>query len=549
MGVFARAVVKQALGWPNPGWAPPFGSVGKSITDITVNADTAMTVGAFHAGVRLIAEDIAAMPFHVFEKTDKEGARKAETHPTYKVLHESPNPEMTAMVWRETMLGHILSVGNCYSERVPNGLGQTVQLWPLRPDRMIVERDKDTARKVFKYRLPSGAQIILPNDRVFHVPGFGYDGLVGYSRIAMARRALENAIAIEEFGLHTFANGANPGVVIRHPQPLSKTAKNNIKSSWEEQHQGLTNSQRTAILDEGMEIETVGFNPEDAQFLESKRHSVEDVARWLRLAPHKLSDMSHATFSNIEESNLDHVIGTLLPNMVRFEQQVNKDLLATPFYAKHNAAHLLRGNTKDRAEFYVAMRQNGIFTDDEIRAFEETNALRPEDRTKLLVPLNSVPASAFDENGMTMIQRATAAGIMARAGYDPAGSLVAFNLPAIPHTGFLPVTVQAEPTIPPEKGADLGPELHVHFEKGAIDAGDTTVVLPESITIPDLPAPVVTVGSPIVHTTPPDMSRMEASLREVKTILQAPVEKELIRDPETKAIVGSRERRRAPDAE
>lgn len=444
MGLLNRPLVKAAIGWPAPGWAPIPGAMGKSITDINVTADTAMTVGAFHAGVRLIAEDIGQLPLHVFSK-DGRTRTEAPEHLLYSVLHDAPNPEMTAMVWRETMVGHLLTWGDCFSEKELNGLGQTVRLWPLRVDRMRVERDRITGLRVYKYRLPDGAQVVIPNNRILHVPGFGFDGLRGYSRIKAWRRSLENAIAIEEYGLHNFANGSTPGVTIKHKEQLSKEAKKNIAESWDEAHQGLSNVQRTAILDEGMELEQVGFPPEDAQFIAAKQHSVEDMARALRLSPHKLSDHSRSTFNNIEESNLDHAVGTLMPILVRFEQQYNKDLLARPYYAKHSLGHLMRGNAKDRAEFYRTMRSIGVFTDDEIRAFEDMNPLTDEDRQHVLWPLNSVPASGYDHNGMTMQNRIESAGTLVRAGFVPAEVVGALGLPAMQHTGLVPVTVTLDP--------------------------------------------------------------------------------------------------------
>jgi len=449
MGVTTRAIVKAAttrtpgIGYPHLGWQPPMGYAGASITGLLVNHDTAMTVSAFHAGVRLIAEDIASLPFSVLVHLREGGSSKAFDHPSYAMLHDAANPEMTAMVWRETSIGHYLSLGNAYSEKEFNGNGQVVRVWPLRPDRMTPTRN-EAGERVYDYVLPNGQTVRLPARNVLHVPGFGFDGLVGYSRIAYARRSLEAAIAVEEYGLRTFANDAKPGVVLTHPMPIADVAKDNIVKSWNEAHQGLTNAQRTAILDEGMGIEQVGFAPEDAQFLESRRFTVVDVARWLRLAPHKLSDMERATFSNIEESNIDHVVGTLTPIMVRFEQQINKDVLgAGPFYTKHNAAALLRGNAKDRAEFYAVMRQNGILTGDDIRALEDLNPLSDADRQQILWPLASIPAAAYDARGMTFKDRVAAAAQLARTGWDPAEALAALNLPAIAHTGLIPVTVLA----------------------------------------------------------------------------------------------------------
>lgn len=522
MGLIARAA--KGIGWPNPGWAPPSGYAGKSITDIIVNADTAMTVSAFHAGVRLIAEDIASLPLPVIERLTSGGRRKAEDHPTYRVLHDVANPDMTAMVWRETMFGHLIARGNCYSEKVFNGQGQVVELWPLRPDRMDPFRDERTGRRRYRYQLPSGEWIEIPAARVFHVPGFGFDGLVGYSRITAARRSLENAIAIEEYGLHTFANGAAPGVTIKHPGQLTAVAKKNIRESWEKQHEGLSNTQRTAILDEGMTLEQVGFTPEDAQFLDSRRHSVEEIARWLRLSPHKLSDLSRATFSNIEESNIDHVVGTLSPNMIRFEAQANKDLLSPPFFAKHTVTALLRGNAKDRAEYFATMRGNGLMTDEEIRDLEDLNPLTEEQRSRILIPVNTVPATAFGSDGMTMGQRANAAGVLRARGWDPAAVLETVGLPPMPYAAPAPPVpaAAARESHPVEMKA---PDVHVHIDPGAIA---TTVVLPESIDMPAQPVPVINVAPPIVP--PPDLAPVLRAIRELREHIDAPMQKDIHRD-------------------
>lgn len=451
MGVFARAAQKAALGYPAPGWAPPYGQATDTIA-ATVNQSTAMGVGAFTAGIRLIAEDIASMPLITYERLER-GKRRAPELPAYTMLHDAPNPEMTSMVFRETGVAHMYSWGNWYAEKELNSAGVAVRLWPLRPDRMTVAFDPNTGKRLYKYRLPNGEGLVIPSERIFHVPGWGFDGMVGYSRVTLMRRALEGAIVASEYGLRTLANDARPGVTLRHPQQLSPAAKRNIAESWDEAHAGLTNAQRTAVLDEGMEIEHTGFSPEDAQFLESKQWSVVEVAQGLRLAPHKLSDYTRATFSNIEEANIDHVVGTLGPPVKRIEQQISKDILRDPrYFTEHLMDGLLRGKFKERVEGEVQLRLNGLATDDELRELENRNPLTDAERTGLLLPLNSVPASAYDASGMTANQRGLIVGALVRAGYDPTAALVAYGLPDIPHTGFLPTTVQTEPLLEPRNG-------------------------------------------------------------------------------------------------
>lgn len=403
MGVFARAL-KANVGWPNPGWAPPGGYAGDTIVTDVTHESAVNGINAFSAGIRLIAEDIASMPLITYQRLEK-GKQRAPNHPAYALLHDAPNPEMTSMVFRETGVGHLYSWGDWFAEKELNGLGVTARLWPLRPDRMTVEISRITGKRIYKYRLPDGTGVILPAARVFHVPGFGFDGLRGYSRVRLMRRALEAAKVVEEYGLRTFANGAQPGVVIKHPQQLAKAAKDNIKASWDAAHEGLSNAQRTAVLDEGMTLDQVGFPPEDAQFLASREFAVVEISRGLRLAPHKLSDYSRATFSNIEESNIDYVVGTLGPPCRRIEQQIGKDILADPrYFSEHLFDSLLRGKTLDRFNAY-RLASGGVawLNGDEIREYENLNPMPNEQGQVYLAPLNTTPieqlADAVAGNG------------------------------------------------------------------------------------------------------------------------------------------------------
>lgn len=396
MGHFARAATKAGLGYPNPGWAPPFGSAGLTVSGVPLTYEMAMGVSAFTAGIRLIAEDIASLPIIVYRRLDK-GKERAPEHFAYGLLHDSPNPEMTAMVFKETGVGHMYSWGNWFAEKELNGSGATRHLWPLRPDRMTVETD--SGKRIYKYRLPNGTGIVLPAERVFHVPGFGFDGLVGYSRVKLMRRQIEGALAVEEYGLRTFSTGARPGVVIRHPLQLSNGAKTNIVNSWDERHAGLSNAERTAILDEGMDIETLGFSMQDAQFLESRHFSVEEIARGLRLSPHKLSDLSRATFNNIEELNIEHAVGTLGPPIARIDQQINKDIIADPdFFAEHLLDALMRGKTLDRYTAY-RMASGGVawMNGDDIRDKENMNPMPDGQGQVYLAPLNTSPIDLLAE--------------------------------------------------------------------------------------------------------------------------------------------------------
>jgi len=394
MGHFARAL-KAGIGYPAAGWAPPYGYSGDTIAT-TVNQNTSMGVNAFSAGIRLIAEDLASLPLITYKRLPV-GKERAHDHPAYQMLHGIPNPEMTSMVFRETGIGHLYSWGDWFAEKELNGQGVPVRLWPLRPDRMEV--DTRTGKRVYKYRLPDGTGVVIPAARIFHVPGWGFDGLRGYSRVTLMRRALESAIVTAEYGLRTLANDARPGVTIRHPSQLSKDAKRHIVDSWNEAHKGLTNAQRTAVLDEGMTIEHTGFSPEDAQYLDSRKWSTVEVAQGLRLPPHKLSDLTNAHFTNIEESNIDYVVGTLGPPATRIEQQISKDIIADPaFFAEHLFDNLLRGKTLDRFNAY-RLASGGVswMNGDEVRARENLNPMPNGQGQIYLAPLNSSPLDLLAE--------------------------------------------------------------------------------------------------------------------------------------------------------
>ena len=411
MGKFAAVAMKAAgIGYPNPGWQPPGGMMPNDSIATTVNQNTAMGVNAFTAGIRLIAEDLASMPLITYERLDK-GKRRAPEHPAYEMLHDEPNPEMTAMIFRETGIGHLYSWGNWYAEKELNGLGVTARLWPLRPDRMTPEK-KDGVR-VYKYRLPDGSGVVLPARNVFHVPGWGFDGLIGYSRVTLMRRALESAMVAEQYGLRMLAHDARPGVTLMTANQLSPAAKKNIVESWDEAHSGLSNAQRTAILDEGMTIEHTGFSPEDAQFYEGRVLSVIEVARGLRLPPHKLSDLTNAHFTNIEESNIDYVVGTLGSPAKRIEQQIRKDILGKgPFFSEHLFESLMRGKTLDRYNAYrIASNGASWLNGDDIAEMENRNPLPDGQGQVYLAPLNMSPVDLLAEAVMGNTNGSTPAGV------------------------------------------------------------------------------------------------------------------------------------------
>lgn len=378
----------------------------ESAAGVSVTPKTALYSTAVYACVRILAETVASLPLHVYRRLPGGGKERATQHYLYPVLHHSPNPEMTAFELREALMGHLLLWGNAYCEIEYDGAGRVIGLWPLRPDRMVVERGKgvsadtdwDTGGRLrYRYTLATGQEVILPAERVMHLRGLSFNGIIGYSPIALAREAIGLARATEEFGARFFGQGTHPGGIVEHPGRLSPEAHERLKKSLAEKYSGLGKSHRLLILEEGMSWKQVGIPPEDAQFLETRKFQVTEIARIFRVPPHMLADLERATFSNIEHQSIEFVVHTVRPWLVRWEQAILRDLVPpeerNSIFAEHLVDGLLRGDIKSRYEAYAVGRQNGWLCADDIREMENMNPL-PDGQGKVyLIPLNMIPAS------------------------------------------------------------------------------------------------------------------------------------------------------------
>lgn len=358
---------------------------------VDITEHTALSCMAVYAAVRLISETIGSLPGHVMRQTEMR-KDKALDHPLYPIIHEQANPEQTAMEWRETAMGHLLLRGNHYSEKQLDGGGRLIALWPIHPDRVQIVRPAPSAPLRYIVRMPNGQDVTLGPDRMLHLRGLGSNGITGYSTIAVARQTIGLAIAAQEYGARLFKNDTRPGGVLEHPGKLSDQAYKRLKTSVEQEHQGLTNAHRMMILEEGMKWEQIGINPDDAQFLESRKFSVTEIARLFNVPPHKLRDLERATFSNIEHQNIEFVTDTIRPWLVRLEQRLTIDLL-TPqervaHFVKFTVEGLLRGDIQTRFAAYQTAKQNGWMNTNEIRELEDMNPLPGEQGTEYWQPTN-----------------------------------------------------------------------------------------------------------------------------------------------------------------
>ena len=359
---------------------------GVSVTD-----DRALMYSAVFACVRILSESVASLPFIVYERTGG-GKRRAHEHPLYRLLHDEPNSEMSAVEFRECMPGNASLRGNAFA-KIDWKNGWPVALWPLNPARMHVRREGLSL--TYRYHPERGGTMEFEREEILHIKGPSPDGLMGWSPLRIAREAIGLGVAAEEYGARLFSNDARPGGVLQCPEELSDKAYQRLDETWNSRHGGLENAHKTALLEFGTEWKQIGIAPEDAQFLETRRFQVVEIARIFRIPPHMLADLERATFANIEHLGLEFVMHSLRPWLVRWEQGVNRVLFTASekktFYAEHLVDGLLRGDIKSRYEAYAVGRQNGWLSANDIRELENMNPVDGGD--VYLVPLNMIPAN------------------------------------------------------------------------------------------------------------------------------------------------------------
>ena len=381
--------------------------MGSSAAGKSVNERSAMQMTAVYACVRILSESIAGLPLHMYQYEEDGSKKKAVEHPLYHLLHDEPNPEMTSFIFRETLMSHLLLWGNAYAQIIRNGKGDIIALYPLMPNRMKVERDTK-GQLYYEYQTMKedaptmkGAVYQLDPSEVLHVPGLGFDGLVGYSPIAMAKNAIGLAIAAEEYGSKFYANGAAPSGVLEHPNVLKDPAK--VRDSWNAAFGGSSNAHRVAVLEEGMKYTPISISPNEAQFLETRKFQINEIARIFRVPPHMVGDLEKSSFSNIEQQSLEFVKYTLNPWVCRWEQALQRALLDDDekgkYFFRFNVEGLLRGDYQSRMNGYATARQNGWMSANDIRELENLDRIPAELGGDLyLVNGNMLPLSQVEQS-------------------------------------------------------------------------------------------------------------------------------------------------------
>jgi HK97 family phage portal protein len=358
-----------------------------------------MGLSAHFACVRIIATTLASLPFHVYERV-RDGKRRADDHPVSRLLHDSPNPEMTAFSFIEAMQAQVSNTGKAFAEIVFNRRGYPEELWPLAPGTCQPRRNEKTGN--LEYYFPkSGA--VLPAWKILHIPGLGFDGLNSFSPVTLFRQSFGLGLAIEEYGARFFGQGTNVGGFLEHPNKLSETAYERLKVEMANKYQGLQNSHGVILLEEGMKYTKLGMSMEDIQFIESRKITAVEMARIHGVPPHLIADLEHATFSNIEEQSIEAVVYLFRPWAIRWEQAINAKLFTSEerrrYYSRYEIDGLLRGNIESRYKAYGIGLQQGFLNRDEVREKEDMNPIPDGKGKQYFVPLNLTGAEKVGGKG------------------------------------------------------------------------------------------------------------------------------------------------------
>lgn len=360
-----------------------------------VNEDSALKYTPFWAAVRIISGTVASLPFIVYRRNGANKEREMN-HPIYKLLHNRPNEFMDAATFIETRQAHVLTYGNGYAEIQRDGGGRPIALWPLLPYQTFRKISKEGI-PYYEIRMSTGGTVYLPDYNVLHIKGLGFDGYTGYDVVSYHKEAIGYGMAVKEFGSRFFGNDAFSGGGLELPatMSLSSEAIKRLTDSWQTEQGGLTKAHRVRMLEEGMKWVKMGVDPEQAQAIETQKYTVDDCSRIFNIPPHKLASLQFATFSNIEEQNIDFLTSTMLYWFRKWEQECNYKLFMPSeqnnMFCEILVEGLLRGNIASRYGAYNIGRNAGFLSVNDIREKENMNPIGPEGDI-YLEPLNMKPA-------------------------------------------------------------------------------------------------------------------------------------------------------------
>lgn len=357
---------------------------------VYVTQETSLGTASVWACVRAISEPIASMPWRVVEEMPSGKKRQEPQSPVDWVLHREPNSEMTPFVFRETLVAWALTWGNGYAEIVRDRAGRIAELWPISPDRVEPSRT-DAGELVYDIANANGPNTVLGQRDVFHLHGLGFDGLRGYSVIDMHRKTIAMGMAMNEAGISTFANSSTPAGIIKYAGSIDAKTAQQTRDEWNQLYSGPEHRGRVAVLGGEADFKPISIPLQDAQYIEGRQFQVEDICRVFRVPPHKVQHLLRSTNNNIEHQSIEFVQDTLMPWVIRLEQEANRKLFGrnqrNRYSTKINLNALLRGDSDARSQYYFQMSQMGVFSVNDIRELEDMGTIGPEG-DKRFVQLN-----------------------------------------------------------------------------------------------------------------------------------------------------------------
>lgn len=372
---------------------------------VKVDEKTALRQTAVYICVKILAESVAQLPLNLYRENG-DSKEMVTDHPLYKLLHTRPHPALTSFEWREMMQGHLSLRGNAYSQIVRNGLNDPIMLVPLHPDRIRISAGRDNDL-LYEHNPKEGPAKVYREYEILHLRGLSDNGCIGYNPIELFAETIGLNIAEVRHAATLFGNSARPGGILKTDKVLDDQKHERLKKSWQAAHGGVNKSNKTAILESGVEWQSVQMTNEDSQFLESREFTGEDiVTRIYRIPAHKAGFMRRATYSNIESQSREFLSDTLLPWLIRWEMRINQSLLTeeeqeSGYYLAFKLEGLLRANQKERYESYAKAFENGFMNRNEIRSFENLNPIDGGDKYYIksnLVPIDDLedPDSLFN---------------------------------------------------------------------------------------------------------------------------------------------------------
>lgn len=371
---FISVLEKRELNPENP--STPIGEWLQQVTDgdAAVNVKTSMQFSAVYACVRIISETIASLPIAVLTASD--GKIENVSHPLKYLVEKSPNSVMTRFKFWETIISHMLLTGNGYAIIKKNKATQLPEKLLLITNPEEVDILFDPLKDFLGYKYKGK---VYPNDEILHIAGLSLDGIKGLSPIEYHRKTISTGLNEVNFQQKFFENGAHLSGIVSFAGSLNEDAYKRIKKSWNERYSGTNNTGATAILEGGADYKPIGIKPVDAQFMEQRRFTIEDIARIYRVPLHLLQDLSRSTNNNIEHQSIDFVMHTIRPTVKRIESELDTKLFteeekrAGSVFTRFNLDALLRGDVKSRAEFYKSLYYTASLNSNEIRQMEGLN--------------------------------------------------------------------------------------------------------------------------------------------------------------------------------